>query len=472
MHVKEDEEDVPTFPTLIETDSALGQLEVCTEEVLSELKKLKTDKAVGPDGIHSILLNKCGEELAEPLRILFQKTMDEGRLPEDWKKAKVTPIHKKGSKKLAGNYRPISLTSQVCKVLERIVREHLTNHLDEHNLITPRQHGFVKNKSCQTNLLETMEDWTRALDNGSNLDVIYLDYQKAFDTVPHGRLIEKLRAYGVQGKLLDWIKSFLTGRSQQVIVGNSSSTWGSVPSGVPQGSVLGPILFILYVNDLPSLVKSSLTMFADDTKLYRPIRDESDTTALQQDLNALSDWSEKWLLKFNAAKCVVLHCGATNPEAAYSMKQADGHEKVLGKTEVERDLEIYIVNTLKPTTHCRRAANKAMSSLKLLRIAFEGLTRSNFKVLCTTYVRPHLDYCAQAVGPYMRQDFAALERVQRRATKAGKRPQALPIPRAPEDTEDDKHGGEDTTRRPDRNIQDTHWQTQHQVIHLLRKRRR
>ena len=165
--------------------------------------------------------------------------MDEGRLPEDWKKAKVTPIHKKGSKKLAGNYRLISLTSQVCKVLERIVREHLTNHLDEHNLITPRQHGFVKNKSCQTNLLETMEDWTRALDNGSNLDVIYLDYQKAFDTVPHRRLIEKLRAYGVQGKLLDWIKSFLTGRSQQVIVGNRSWTWGSVPSGSPKDRYWG-----------------------------------------------------------------------------------------------------------------------------------------------------------------------------------------------------------------------------------------
>ena len=267
-------------------------------------------------------------------------------------------------------------------------------------------------------MLEALEDWTKALDEGHNLDVIFLDYQqKAFDTVPHRRLLKKLSAYGVKGKVLNWIESFMIGRTQQVVIGNSSSSWGGVSSGVPQGSVLGPTLFILYINELSSLVSSSLIMFANDTKLYRTIQDKSDIQALQQDLRILSDWSNKWLLKFNAGKCMVMHCGYSNPRRSYFVEQADGSERTLDETEVEKDLGVFIINTLKPTTHCQWAANKAMSALKLLRISFESLNMYNFKQLYSTYVRPHLDYCAQAVGPYMRQDFATLDKVQRRATK-------------------------------------------------------
>ena len=417
VFVQEDDKNLPDFPDMVGVDEALTHISVDTAEVLKELKQLKTDKAAGPDEIPAILLNRCAEELAEPLRRFFQKTVEEGTIPEDWKKAKIAPIHKKGSKKKASNYRPVSLTSQVCKILERIIRKHLINHLDLYQLITPFQHGFVQKKSCQTNLLVALEDWTRALDEGHDLDIIYLDFQKAFDTVPHQRLLKKLSAYGVQGKVLRWIESFLVGRTQQVVVGNGTSRWGGVTSGVPQGSVLGPTLFIVYINELPRLVSSSIAIFADDTKLYRTIRDIGDEQALQDDLRTLDDWSQKWLLKFNADKCVVMHCGVTNPRANYTMKQTDGRERVLKETELERDLGVYVASTMKPTTHCQRAANRAMSALKLLRIAFEDLNVTNFRLLYTTYVRPHLDYCAQAVGPYMRQDFAALEKVQRRATK-------------------------------------------------------
>ena len=426
VFVQEGNGELPDFPDIVNEDAALSQISIETEEVMKELKGLKTDKAAGPEGIPGILLNRCAEQLAIPLKILLQKSIDEGRVPGDWKMAKITPIFKKGAKKHASNYRPVSLTSQVCKVLERIIRKRLVSHLDEHKLITPCQHGFVKKHSCLTNLLEALEDWTKALDEGHSLDVIFLDYQKAFDTVPHRRLLKKLSAYGVKRKVLNWIESFLTGRTQQVVIGNCSSSWGGVSSGVPQGSVLGPTLFILYINELPSLVSSSRIMFADDTKLYRTIQDNSDIQALQQDLRILSDWSNKWLLKFNAGKCMVMHCGYSNPRRSYLMEQADGSERTLDETEVEKDFGVFIVNTLKPTTHCQRAANKAMSALKLLRISFESLNISNFKQLYSTYVRPHLDYCAQAVGPYMRQDFAALDKVQRRATKLVREVKHLP----------------------------------------------
>ena len=218
-----------------------------------------------------------------------------------------------------------------------------------------------------------------------------------------------------KGQVLNWICDFIQGRCQQVVIGNSSSSLKQVTSGVPQGSVLGPTLFILYINELPSLVKSKLVMFADDTKLYREIRDDSDTMTLQEDLNVLETWSREWL-KFNVAKCKTMHCGSPNPHQEYYMEQA-GNVLTLSETTIERDLGVNVSNTLKATQHCQRAANKAMSSLRLLRTTFSRLNQSNFNVLYTCYVRPHLDYCLSAIGPYMSQDFRALEKVQRRATK-------------------------------------------------------
>ena len=213
---------------------------------------------------------------------------------------------------------------------------------------------------------------------------------------------------------------------QQVVVGESASAWGRVTSGVPQGSVLGPTLFTLYVNELPSMVSGNMKLYADDTKLYRMIQDSSDSQAIQDDLMMLCDWSDKWLLKFNLEKCTVMHCGPSNPRITYYMKQEGRQLYPLAETTLEKDLGVHVSNTLKPTTHCQRAANKAMSALKLSRIAFDHFTKASFNMLYTTYIRPHLDFCAQAVGPYMRQDFDALEKVQRRATRLVKGLKHLP----------------------------------------------
>ena len=209
-------------------------------------------------------------------------------------------------------------------------------------------------------------------------------------------------------------------------MGDSFSSPGNVKSGVPQGSVLGPLLFIIYVNDVPDHVQSNLVMFADDTKIYRVIRDENDAKILQEDLDALQRWSEKWLLKFNISKCKVMHLGRTNLLTKYRMKKQHNESIILEDTVMEKDLGVYVTKSLKPTTHCQKVAKKAMSSLKLLRTAFDNLNVNNFKMLLTTYVRHILDYNIQAVGPYMRQDFQALEKLQRRATKLVKAVKHVP----------------------------------------------
>ena len=262
----------------------------CTvEDIITKLYKLKPDKSPGIDQIHPHVLKECREKIAVPLFIIFKKSMEEGYTPEDWRQARVTPIFKKGSKRQACNYRPVSLTSVPCKIMESLVRDAILKHLNENNLLSNKQHGFIKGRSCMTNLLSTLEDLTRSLDEGFDIDILYLDYSKAFDTVPHKRLISKLQAYGISGKILDWVRSFLSHRRQNVGVRNAHSEWADVRSGVPQGSVLGPILFVIYINDLPDIVSSTTKMFADDTKIYNQIDKNSNRgeETIQQDLNQL-----------------------------------------------------------------------------------------------------------------------------------------------------------------------------------------
>ena len=263
-------------------------LSVTRDDVLKSLSKLRPDKSPGPDNMHPLFLRETAQKIAEPLTLIFQRSVKDGIVPDDWKRANITPIHKKGLKCQAENYRPISLTSCVCQILESIIKVQTTAYLDNKKVISDRQHSFVSGRSCLTNLLEVFEDWTKSLDKGYGIEVIYLDFKKAFDTVPHQRLLQKLQLFGFGGHLLRWIKSFLTGRTMRVVVNGASSSWMRVLSGVPQGFVLGPLLFLLFVNDLPDWIKTNIRIFADDTKIWTRITSVKDSESLQSNLDSLS----------------------------------------------------------------------------------------------------------------------------------------------------------------------------------------
>ncbi|XP_072014972.1 uncharacterized protein [Amphiura filiformis] len=393
-------------------DEEVDDVVFTQEDVKKELDKLKPDKSPGPDSVHPKVLKECSEEVSLPLYLIFRKSLDSGSLPKEWKTARVTPIFKKGSKKNAGNYRPVSLTCIPCKIMETILKKKMQEHVDKHGALSERQHGFVKGKSCLTNLLETLEEVTENLDQGVGVDIIFLDYAKAFDSVPHKRLINKLKAYGFNGKVLNWIEDFLMGRSQTVTVRNATSNQADVLSGVPQGSVLGPLLFILYINDLPQHVNSSIQMFADDTKIFTAVDTPESADKLQSDIDKLQIWSAKWLLRFNAGKCKTMHFGNANPEVDYIM---DG--VTLEAIQEEKDLGVYLTSDCKSSVQCTKAAQKAMNCLRVIKRTFKFINRDSFTILYRAYIRPHLEYCVQAWSPGLRKDITTLEKVQRRATK-------------------------------------------------------
>ena len=273
----------------------------------------------------------------------------------------------------------------------------------------------MKQRSCTTNLLEFLDRVTAAADKGKNVDTVYLDFAKAFDKVPTERLLRKLRGHGVEGRMAGWIRAWLTNRKQRVIVNGRKSSWRAVLSGVPQGSVLGPVLFLLFINDLDEATteKQIIKKFADDTKIAQVIESDSDAGELQASLDRLCEWADKWGMSFNVAKCHVMHIGAHNPMHSYTMNGA-----ALGTTASERDIGVIVNNKLKPTQQCQKAAQTASAVLGQILRSFHYRDRHVFLRLYQQYVRPHLEFAVAAWAPWTQADIDCLENVQKRAVRA------------------------------------------------------
>ena len=231
------------------------------------IDKLKICKSPGPDKIYPRILKEVKEAICMPLCAIFNLSLQTGKVVSEWKLANITPLFKKGDKSNPGNYRPISLTSVVCKLMESILRDKIVEFLEKNNIIRDSQHGFRNRHSCLTNLLDFLHDIYEMYEEGRAVDIIYLDFQKAFDKVPHRKLLNKVESHGISGHIHRWILDWLSDHKQRVVFNGKFSHWRNVSSGVPQGSVLGTILFLIYINDLDEDVKCKISKFADDAKI-------------------------------------------------------------------------------------------------------------------------------------------------------------------------------------------------------------
>ena len=328
------------------------------------LQRSNPGKAIGPDMLPARLLKEYSEELSPILTIIFNKSLQAGTVPDDWKAANVSAVFKKGQPYDPANYRPFSLTCLCCKIFEHIIVSNVMKHVDYYKILSGCQPGFRARRSFETQLVTFCHDLTSSLDKGIQTDMVVLDFSKEFDRVPHQRLLRKLLHYGIRGNTHSWIASFLSDRTQRVVVEGSSSDRVPVISGVPQGSVLGPLLFLLFINDLPDKIASKIRLFADECIVYGQIKDQSDCEALQEDLNRLAEWETKWGMAFHPQMCSVLSVtrSRTPTRCHYRLK---GH--ILELHSSTKYLRVDLQSVLSWKIHIDKIKKKANGMLGFLR---------------------------------------------------------------------------------------------------------
>eukprot|EP00745_Piridium_sociabile_P040062 TRINITY_DN76314_c0_g1_i2.p1 TRINITY_DN76314_c0_g1~~TRINITY_DN76314_c0_g1_i2.p1 ORF type:complete len:1167 (+),score=240.29 TRINITY_DN76314_c0_g1_i2:25-3525(+) len=389
----------------------IQNITVVTAGVAKLLKALNPAKACGPDRIPNIVLKSCADVLAPALRCIFQQSLDTGDLPRDWRSANIACAFKKGDKHQAENYRPISLTSVASKLLEHIVCHHLHKFFDQLNVLTPLNHGFRTGYSCETQLLTTTHDLFKSFEADTQVDVAVLDFSKAFDTVPHNKLLFKLSHYGVRGLTHRWIKNFLTRRTMKVVLDGEESREVPVESGVPQGTVLGPLLFLCHINDLPATVKSNVRLFADDCLLYRQIETFSDHLTLRDDLKRLEQWATDWGMRFNPKKCCII---SIKKETDYFYSLCGEFLKSVSAIPY---LGVMISDDLKWQPHINNICKKANTTLGFLRRNLRHFPKPCKRTAYIALVRSTLEYASVVWDPYYQGDIDQLERIQHRAAR-------------------------------------------------------
>ena len=386
----------------------LSEIIFSEEDIFNTLISLDPVKAIGVDGIGPKILRSCAEYLYKPLHYLFTMSIQQACMPKDWATHIIVPVYKSGEKNLIKNYRPISLLCNTSKVLERVIYDKIITFISNH--ITPYQFGTLKGRSTLQQLLIFLN---YVMNSITQTDVIYLDISKAFDSIPHNQLLDKLNAIGIKGKLWRWFKCYLANRIQKVRINNSLSTQLPVISGVPQGSILGPLLFIIYMNDLPECLSvAESLMFVDDTKCYMNINSLPDNFILQNELNLIVSWSKRMCLNFNPTKSTFL-CFKSIVETSYNISSTE-----IAAQSHHKDLGVFFTHDLSWDYHHRHVLSKAYSALGLLRRTFSKLHSPEIKKkLYLSIVRSQLMYCSTIWRPHLIKDIMLIEQLQRRATK-------------------------------------------------------
>lgn len=412
VFTREDVTSCPNIGTLSEI--IMPQINITESGIISLLNNRKVSSASDHVGFNNKLLKSTSQSISGILRALFSQSLSSGQIPNDWRTAKVIPIFKSGDRSSPLNYRPISLTSTVCKLLEHIIHSQIMKYLEEHNIIFKYQHGFRKGYSCDGQLAGFTNDLLSCIDAGNQVDAIFLDYSKAFDRVPHHRLLLKLKHLNIDEQVIAWIKDFLSFRTQFTNINHCNSPFIPVTSGVPQGSVLGPLLFLIYINDLPNRMSSRVRLFADDCVIYRTIYTDTDPQALQSDLNAINRWCSDWQMTLNhtKTKCMSFTHSSSRIPTSYFI----GNNAV-ELTTTYKYLGINLQSDLTWHHHINLTLASANRTFGIMKHRLKQAPSHLKKLAYTTLIRPKIEYACAIWDPSQDYIIRNIESLQSRAAR-------------------------------------------------------
>ena len=385
-----------TLPNLIRSSNlSLKSIIFSEKEILEHIRKLNINKAHGHDAISVRMIKLCDKSIIKPLFIIFKNCLDKGYFPLKWKKANVIPVYKKNERNLVANHRPVSLLPICGKIFEKVIFDNLYCYIFDNNFITDKQSGFKQHDSTIKQLLSITHEIYKAFDSTPSQEIraVFLDISRAFDRVWHDGLIFKLKRIGIDDEVINILSSFLANRQQRVTIDGKCSEWSDIEAGVPQGSILGPILFLVYINDIIEVVKSDIRIFADDTFIFR-VADHNSTDELNNDLCRITKWAHQWKMVFNPditkQAVEVIFSNKRNKE---TIPDQLFFNNIPVKTVSEtKHLGMILEQKLSFENHLNEKISKANQGLGLMKQLKKWVSFKTLEVIYKMYVRPHLDY--------------------------------------------------------------------------------
>jgi len=411
--------DFPDFPP--QTDNVMPDIFINRDGIIKQINDLQNCTSPGPDGIDARLLKSCPNIIAAFLLLIFVQSLQGGVVPDDWKVADIIPIPKGPRPSSQPNsYRPISLTSICCKIFEHILISSLMRYLDCNSLLCKWQYGFRRGSSCDIALAQFIDFVAKGMESGGRVDAISFDFARAFDCVPHRHLIHKMKAYGISAQFTNWYENFLGGRTHRVSIEGANSKWVQVTSGIPQGTVSGPILFLLYINDLPDNISCKMALYADDSMLYNNIYSFEDIARLQNDIDRVGLWCTTWGININPSKTQAICFGHSRSDRMIEVGSVCPY-RVADETIEFCDNIVYlgvtINNRLSWGPHVDRILRKANRTLYFIIKTFNKAPLKTKKILYLTLVRPILEFACCVWNPYSSGLICSIESVQKRASR-------------------------------------------------------